>query len=952
MSYAQIQMHPRYRTEANVELLLADGTRLHASADNISQGGLFVKTDPALLAMGAKLRVILSAPAPPVELPARVVHVLDETKAAATQHAAGVGLEFEELPDTAGALLQRFLYNLFRDGKRIPVATPGPAPSPTPDAAAALLQASDLLTEVLTRPRAMATGVLEERLERVESALGMVDPKARVATKDGPISLLEALGRLRTHLSLRRAEDQAAPGNNDAVRTALEAVQRWPARPIQMRAIDVLSRCGDHTGVAAVCRQVVVVHPKDQVAWRILLATLQKLEAWPEADRAVGQLLELCPDDKDVLARREVIRTHLPSAPPPPSKALALRAGDVMGRYVILEKLGQGGMAEVWLARQQGPSGFAKTMVIKTISPAWAKDPVSLQLFMDEARLAAQLNHSNIVQIFELGEHQGLPFLVMEHLDGRTVGQLLAAAHDRGAALPPLVAARLMGEACAALAYAHNLRGEKGRVLGIVHRDVSPENIFLTYQGHVKLLDFGIARASQNTHQTNPGTIRGKIPYLSPEQVRADGLDQRTDVWAVGVCLYVLLTGRLPFSARTELDTLMSIVQGYPPTPRQLRPDVPEALDAVVMKALQKHPADRFQSASEMRSALEACLLAQPVSAFALTSLMETLFPVDGDPNRQALAGLTATPHQAPPLAAVTLLPAPPPEPQPFAAGDPMADGRVQSSIEVMPDDLVAQTAARPVAPQALPPEAMPLDLAAGGRAGGVRLAGVAAPHRVTPQQAQPVQQPTRLPRPWMAAVAAAVLGLGAVGILVTRTKDPAPVDVTTVSSAAVATTAPVVSPQPTTPAVATARPPAPPPLELGTLQVDTNVAADVFVDGKPVGSAPVTVRKLAAGDHELKVVGHGGKGTRLFKVPVVANVTTRRRVAMGQGKLDIKVSPWAVVSVDGRRVGTTPLADQTVWEGRHVVTLINPDLGVERHVPVDVQAGGVAQVRVKLGEK
>ncbi len=940
MSFAQIQMHPRYRTQANVELLLADGTRLHASADNISQGGLFVKTDPALLALGARLRVILSAPAPPVELAARVVHVLDETKAAATQHAAGVGLEFEALPDTAGVLLQRFLYNLFRDGKRIPVATPGPAPSPTPDAAAALLQAADLLTEVLTRPRAMATGVLEERLERVESALGLVDPTARVATKDGPIPLLEALGRLRTHLGLRRAEDHAAPGNSDAVRTALEAVQRWPARPIQMRAIDVLSRCGDHAGVAAVCRQVVVVHPKDQVAWRILLATLQKLEAWTEADRAVGQLLELCPDDKDVLARRELIRTHLPSAPPPPAKALALRAGDVMGRYVILEKLGQGGMAEVWLARQEGPSGFAKTMVIKTISPAWARDPVSMQLFLDEARLAAQLNHSNIVQIFELGEHQGLPFLVMEHLDGRTVGQLLAAAHDRGAALPPLVAARLMGEACAALAYAHTLRGEKGRALGIVHRDVSPENIFLTYQGHVKLLDFGIARASQNTHQTNPGTIRGKIPYLSPEQVRAEGLDQRTDVWAVGVCLYVLLTSRLPFAARTELDTLMSIVQGYPPTPRQLRPDVPEELDAVVMKALQKHPADRFQSASEMRAALEACLLAQPVSAFALTSLMETLFPVDGKPSQHPLAGLVVTPPQ----------PAQLPEPQSVSeTDDPMAEVTVQRPIEVMPDDLVAQTALRP-SPQALTPEAMPLDLSATPRSGGVKLAGVAAarPAAQAPKRAQPKSLPRALV---MAALATAVLGLGTAGILMTRAKDPPRVDPSSAATAAKGTVPSQASTTPL-PVVPSARPPAPPPLELGTLKVDSNVPADVFVDGQPVGSAPVTVRKLAVGDHELKLVGHGGKGTRVFTVPVVANVTTRRRVAMGKGKLDIKVSPWAVVSVDGRRVGTTPLSDQTVWEGRHVVTLVNPDLGVERHVPVDVQAGGVAQVRVKLGEK
>ncbi|MBI5495842.1 MAG: protein kinase [Deltaproteobacteria bacterium] len=328
--------------------------------------------------------------------------------------------------------------------------------------------------------------------------------------------------------------------------------------------------------------------------------------------------------------QRITVPTHLTPAGPG-----EWAPGGRIGRCVLLHKLGQGGMAEVWLARREG---FDKTMVLKTISARFRGDAAMAQLFLDEARLAAGLNHPAIVQTFDMGEHEGIPYLLMEHLDGRSVAQVQEAAAARQEPVPVALAVRVASECCAALEHAH--------AAGIVHRDVTPENLFITYAGHVKLLDFGIARAAQSVHHTLPGVIRGKLHYLSPEQVRAEELDGRTDLWAVGVNLYKLVTGTFPFTGRGELETFWAIVDKEPPAPRALRPDVPDALQDIIRRALAKQADCRFQSAGEMRAALESCL-EDPAGTFQLAATMESLFPAQSDPQRMRVA--TFVPTSTPP---------------------------------------------------------------------------------------------------------------------------------------------------------------------------------------------------------------------------------------------------------------------------------------------------------------
>lgn len=282
-------------------------------------------------------------------------------------------------------------------------------------------------------------------------------------------------------------------------------------------------------------------------------------------------------------------------------------ASGALGKYKLIAELGHGGMAQVFLALARGPAGFNKLAVIKQIREQLADDPEFLTMFLDEARLAARLNHPNVVQTNEVGEDGKRYFICMEYLEGQPLNRVIQRlGRENGLSLG--VTLRILVEALAGLHHAHELTDYDGTPLQIVHRDVTPHNIFITYAGQAKIVDFGIAKALSQSAETKAGVLKGKVAYMAPEQARGDKVDCRADVFSVGVIMWEALVGRRMFKGLTDVVIIQKIVNGQLQSPRSANPDVDEKLDAVCMKALAHNKEDRYESAAEFAAAIESAL--------------------------------------------------------------------------------------------------------------------------------------------------------------------------------------------------------------------------------------------------------------------------------------------------------------------------------------------------------
>ncbi|MEO8551391.1 MAG: protein kinase, partial [Kofleriaceae bacterium] len=302
--------------------------------------------------------------------------------------------------------------------------------------------------------------------------------------------------------------------------------------------------------------------------------------------------------------------------------------GSAANSYEILAKLATGGMAEIFLARGNSTAGVERYVVLKRILRNRAHDQAFVRMFLDEARLAAQLQHPNIAQVYDIGKLGDSYFFTMEYVHGETVRLLLQRSHALRSPIPISSVLVVAAGTAAGLHHAHERIGLDGKPLGIVHRDVSPSNLMVSYEGNVKVVDFGVAKAAHRSQETRSGTVKGKISYLSPEQCRGASMDRRSDLFSVGIVLWEMLTLERLYKRNSDFDAMAAIVSDEPAPPSSRRPEIPPELDALVLRLLAKDPDDRYQTADELHEAIEtiAVRLGTALSSAALARYIRDLF--------------------------------------------------------------------------------------------------------------------------------------------------------------------------------------------------------------------------------------------------------------------------------------------------------------------------------------
>lgn len=433
------------------------------------------------------------------------------------------------------------------------------------------------------------------------------------------------------------------------------------------------------------------------------------------------------------------------------------------GRYLLRYEIASGGMATVYLARSRGPAGFDRPLALKRIHPHLASKREFVDMFLDEARLSARITHPNVCSVFDFGEVDGTYFMAMEYLVGQPLSGLLRALKQR----PQLVdsgrwhalAASIIAAACEGLHAAHELRDDEGRPLQVVHRDVTPHNIFVTYDGAVKVVDFGVASAEGRLHQTETGGLKGKLAYMAPEQVARKDIDRRLDVWALGICLWELLTATRLFGKRSEVEVLQAVISAQIPLPSSVRPSVPMVLEEIVMRALERDVEERYPTARAMGRELTAYVSGSGVSAGLadLAELMEEVFAHERSTKLGVVASVLHTGSEMRP-------------PQSQSGERRRQSGERGSSPEVSrPPAETPPAAMRPsdgLAPTRTAVPEVPSDVPAPARV--ERMPARAAAPEAPLERSTPYSDPPIAPRfPWGVAMIAIVIALAAIGVIV-----------------------------------------------------------------------------------------------------------------------------------------------------------------------------------------
>jgi serine/threonine protein kinase len=311
----------------------------------------------------------------------------------------------------------------------------------------------------------------------------------------------------------------------------------------------------------------------------------------------------------------------------------------IFGEYKILKKVATGGMAEVFLAKRVGMKGFEKLLAIKRILPQFSENEEFIAMFIDEAKLAAQLNHRNVVQIYDFGNQQGAYYIAMEYVFGKDLRTILKKSRDKHQRLPLTQCAYIITEAARGLEFAHNLEDHHGNPLNIIHRDISPQNIFISYEGDVKIADFGIAKAASKSTETRAGVLKGKILYMSPEQAWGKTIDRRSDLYSLGVLFYEMVADRKIVEADSEFSMLEKVRNAEVDFPPEIFEKIPNRLSYIIKKTLEKDPGNRYQTAHEIRVDLENYLLTakETLTEKTISGYLKDLFRDEIEEERKIL---------------------------------------------------------------------------------------------------------------------------------------------------------------------------------------------------------------------------------------------------------------------------------------------------------------------------
>jgi serine/threonine-protein kinase len=690
------------------------------------------------------------------------------------------------------------------------------------------------------------------------------------------------------------------------------------------------------------------------------------------------------------------------------------------GKYTLIRKLALGGMAEIFLALQKSMAGFEKLIVVKRILPHLAQDRAFIDLLLTEARIAATLNHPNVAHIYDVGEVDGQFYIAMEHIHGEDLRSIVRQMKKVGETAFPLehALAIVMG-CCSGLAFAHERTSLDGQPMDIVHRDVSPQNILVTFNGDVKLVDFGIAKAGRGQMEdTGSGQLKGKVPYMSPEQAQGLPLDGRSDVFSLGIMLFELCTGKRLFRGANEMETLRMIVEGEYPKPRALNPNLQPRLEQIINRSLEKDLSKRYQSARDMQAELEDYIRTEQlkVSPLSLGAWMQHLFAeklasqksmlAEGKQLAEVIAAQVAAEEEAAAREAATLsgVRAKQPSRAPWIAialvGLLAAAGAVffamsQPQVETGPGVLVLEST---------PPGAVILldgnrrsentpatlrDLPLGHYAITITAEGF-VPYTEEVDLTDAVMEgriAATLERPSASHFALAQVNSTPVGAHILL--DGA--DTGLVTPATVTEIAPsvehslVVSLDGYVPFTRTFLPAAGSVENVTTTLERTALGADetllvITVDPPDAriqldaadyaGGSPFEIRTRAR-RYRLRAFRDG---FRMFERTIEPRGGESLEVSIdmererthtgggggggggtgpaepsGPGSVTINATPWCNVSIDGRRIGETPIVNHSLPSGRHSVVCTNPDSGASRTVSIDVRAGETTRTRITL---
>ncbi|MFT3712242.1 MAG: protein kinase [Archangium sp.] len=545
------------------------------------------------------------------------------------------------------------------------------------------------------------------------------------------------------------------------------------------------------------------------------------------------------------------------------------QAGDLVGgRFTLLGRLAFGGMAELWLARQGGPQGFSRLVVVKRVLEARSNDRELLDMFIEEAQLGARLQHPNIVHTVDFGEEADVPFIVLEYLFGETFARVLRESRVQSKDWPALASARVISDAALGLASAHELKGLDGQLLNIVHRDVSPQNLFVTVDGLVKVIDFGIARAVDRRSHTEHNQLRGRVAFMSPEQISSQPLDARADVFALGLVLWEAVTGGAPDASNDPVAIMHERVSERPiPRARSRNAAISEALDEVIARSVEKDLTRRFQTAREFHEALEGVLKAEgDVPTVQVAALLSERFK-DKHAARSQLVQRLVTETSTARLSTSTIRAlrtvtedmravATPPSAADVTTGSNDAPAAEPKSIEIQIDETPQRKSKVPWAIAAL----LLLGLGIGGLAAWYArqdrsqpevVAALPSPRVDAPAQPQPTPTPTQQPE---------------------APKVPEPTNVVTPSVPAVPKD-PEVKVVPRTPK--TGKPAA----ATGLLRIDTVPWTQVYLKGRKLGDTPLVDVPVPAGELELTLVNDEEKIRTVIGVEIIAGQITTKRL-------------------------------------------------------------------------